>query len=66
VAVPRGGHDTYGEITTYFPLRSLANYRIIEQHQFDILSLEVHARQGGEELNVIIAPEQREGAEALM
>jgi len=59
-------HDKYGEIITYFPLRSLANYRIIEQHQFDILSLEAHARHGGEQLKIIIAPEQREGVQALM
>jgi hypothetical protein len=59
-------HDKYGEIITYFPLRCLANYRIIEQHQFDILSLEVHARHGGEQLKVNFPPEQREGVKALM
>jgi hypothetical protein len=59
-------HDKYGEIITYFPLRCLADYRIIEQHPFDILSLEVHARHGGEQLKVIFPPEQREGIKALM
>ena len=50
-------HDKYGEIITYFPLRCLADYRIIEQHQFDILSLEVHAKHGGEQLKVIFRQE---------
>jgi hypothetical protein len=59
-------HDKYGEIITYFPLRCLADYRIIEQDQFDILALEVHARHGGEQLKVIFPPEQREGIKALM
>lgn len=59
-------HDKYGEIITYFPLRSLANYQIIEQHQFDILSLEVHARHGDEKLEVIVPKGQRESVEALM
>jgi hypothetical protein len=58
--------DKYGEIITYFPLRCLADYRIIEQHQFDILSLEVHARHGGEQLKLIFPPEQRESVKALM
>jgi hypothetical protein len=58
--------DKYGEIITYLPLRSLANYRIIEQHHFDILSLGVHAKQGGEELNVTIPSKQRQDVEALM
>jgi hypothetical protein len=59
-------NDKYGEIISYFPLRCLANYRVIEQHQFDILSLEVHAKHGGEQLKVFFPPEQREGVEALM
>ena len=59
-------HDKYGEIITYFPLRCLADWRIVEQHQFDILSLEVHAKHGGEQLKVIFPPEQREGIKALM
>jgi hypothetical protein len=59
-------HDKYGEIITYFPLRCLADYRLIEQDQVDILSLEVHARHGGEQLKVIFPSEQREGIKALM
>jgi hypothetical protein len=59
-------HDKYGEIITYFPLRCLSDYRLIEQDQVDILSLEVHARHGGEQLKVIFPSEQREGIKALM
>jgi hypothetical protein len=59
-------HDKYGEIITYFPLRCLADCRIIEQDQFDILSLEVHARHGGEQLKLIFPPKQRESVKALM
>jgi hypothetical protein len=59
-------HDKYGEIITYFPLRCLADYRIIEQDQFDILSLEVHARHGGEQLKLIFPPDQRETVKSLM
>jgi hypothetical protein len=66
VAVREERHDKYGEIITYFPLRCLADYRLIEQDQFDILSLEVHARHGGEQLKVIFPPEQREDIKALM
>ena len=60
------GQDKYGEIITYFPLRWLANYRIIDQHRVDILSLEVHARHGGEKLEVTIPKGRREELEALM
>jgi hypothetical protein len=58
--------DKFGQIITYFPLRCLANYRIIEQYQFDILSLEVHARHGGEKLELIIPTGQRAEVEALL
>jgi hypothetical protein len=60
------GQDKYGEIITYFPLRSQANYRIIDQHRVDILSLEVHARHRGEKLEVTIPKGRREEVEALM
>ena len=59
-------HKKYGEIITYFPLKCLANYQIIEQHHFDMLSLEVHAKHGGEKLDVIIPRGRREEVEALM
>jgi len=56
----------YGKIMTYFPLRCLADYQNIEQHSVDILSLEVHAKHGGEKLEVAIPKGRRQEVEALM
>jgi hypothetical protein len=43
----------FGGTTTYFPLRRMVDYHVGHQERFSILALEVHARHGGEKLEII-------------
>jgi len=44
----------FGGTITYFPLVRLADFHLGHQERFSILALEVHARHGGEKLEIII------------
>jgi hypothetical protein len=43
----------YGGIITYFPLARLADFHVGQQDRFGVLALHVHARHGGERLEIL-------------
>jgi len=52
-----GDWAKYGGIITYFPLAQLADFHVGRQDRFGVLAIHVHARHGGERLEVLFPPD---------
>jgi hypothetical protein len=48
-----GDWAKYGGIITYFPLARLDGFHVGQQDRFGVLALHVHARHGGERLEIL-------------
>ena len=56
-----GDDYTFGAIITYFPVVRLEDFHVGHEERFGVLELRVHARHGGEKLEIIF-PADRERA----
>jgi hypothetical protein len=56
----------YGAIITYFPLNRLADFRIHPHPRFCILELEGNDGDGGEKLEIVFPPDEREAVYRVM
>jgi hypothetical protein len=61
-----GDLHTFGAIVTYFPSARLGDFRVGHHERFGVLTLQAHARHGGEKLEIIFPADHEKAVSKAM
>jgi hypothetical protein len=61
-----GDLHTFGAIVTYFPLTRLGDFHVSHHERFGVLTLQAHARHGGEKLEIIFPADHEKAVSKAM